>query len=53
MQLEKKQSPVSQRTQLQKEIWFHGFVNRQEAESMLSKVSEKDLYSICVYACAY
>lgn len=32
-------APASQRVQLQREIWFHGPVSRQEAETLLTRVS--------------
>lgn len=37
--LDRKQTPNAQRNQLQNEVWFHGFVSRQEAEALLTKVS--------------
>jgi hypothetical protein len=32
-------APASQRVQLQREVWFHGPVSRQEAETLLTRVS--------------
>jgi hypothetical protein len=32
-------APASQRVQLQREVWFHGPVSRQEAEALLTRVS--------------